>query len=168
MQDWSSSEMKPQLTAQAPRATWFWVELTLKGHRILKLSGIKAGTNSNTWPTQSFKTFLFQKQIPDKNPSLHTRPSLQPLFLPSNFNFPIGNLMTECSQGEELGRAIPNTLRFHLLFHRIRGKSSLSKYNTAFQTLHLPSRVERERNVLKTWLAKRKEEKIRYRHKAVW
>lgn len=59
MQDWSCTGMQPHLTAQAPRCTWFWVELIAKGHRVLKLPRIRAGMNYNSWPTQkSFKTFL--------------------------------------------------------------------------------------------------------------
>lgn len=86
-------------------------------------------------------------------------PCLPLCFFPWTLIFPSAISRLNAPRGR-VGPCSAKHASFHLLFPRMRGKCSLSKYNTLLQTVHLPSRVERERNLVKTWLAKRKEAKI--------
>lgn len=109
MQGWSCTGMKPHLTAQAPRATWFWVELIAKRTQVFetpKNQELERITALGPHRRAS-KHFCVKSQHLTK-PFLAHISLLTPLFLPWNFHFPIRNLMTERSQGEELGCAIPN------------------------------------------------------------
>lgn len=108
VQDWNTG-MQPYLTAQAPKATWFGVELTPKGHRVLwTLKNQSWNKFQHLAHTEELQNIFVWKANTWQNPFPAHISLLTPLFLPLNFNFPIRNLMTEYSQGEELGCAIPN------------------------------------------------------------
>lgn len=168
LQIWHGTK-KYSFTFPADRAVWHHAEsgvsLILKPKRFLGFpKSVQERIQTHLAHAEELQATLFVfgcmlKASTWKDLALLPSPSLPLYFFPWTLIFPSAISRLNAPRGR-VGPCSAKHASFHLLFPRMRGKCSLSKYNTLLQTVHLPSRVEKERNLVKTWLAKRKEAKI--------